>query len=787
MEGFASFRELVEIDFSDAELFVLSGPTGSGKSSVIDAMTFALYGAVPRHGKQATSAIVSKGMNRARVRFTFSIGGKEYTAVRAAKVLATGSATTSEARLESGDDVLADNARDLTDAVEKLIGLTFDHFTQCVVLPQGAFQEFLRATPANRQDLLMQLLDLGIYDRVRKSAGDRATKAEAQANALKVILEQQYGHVSKEAIGEAKARAKQIDKLATSVKKKRQDFETRERTATEATEAVERMSEQVDGLSKIAVPEGVEELTERIQKEEGALIAAEKGRNNADKALDDADAKKAELGEKSARESLLEKYAKLEQVTTSVGEVEKDVEEAKDEKAALEGAVTEAEEQVRTASTALADARERNAAAALASSLALGEPCPVCLQEVQELPESHADVDLKVLEKARSSREGELAKARKALADGAAHYASAQGVLDSAKRQAKELGDQLAGAAEPMQLRKEIQEIERAQEAWAEARKARDAAVRMVSETKKKVEMLRETRDEAWAAFDEARETIIELKPPVKKIDDLPGSWRQLEAWAASKAKTLAEELEGARERQESARVSKDELLQQIRDELLEVGIRLRSGASPFDTVDETNAEAKAAVKQLEQDLKTSKERRKELEEVEVHQRTAEALSQYLRANQFEKWLLGRALRSLTRSATKILNELTSAAYSLTVTDHNDFAVVDHLNADEVRSAATLSGGETFLTSLALALALADQVAQLAAKGTSKLEALFLDEGFGTLDAESLDVVATTLEELGAQGRMIGVITHVRELADRLPVRFDLKKQGNVSSVTRVA
>ena len=220
---------------------------------------------------------------------------------------------------------------------------------------------------------------------------------------------------------------------------------------------------------------------------------------------------------------------------------------------------------------------------------------------------------------------------------------------------------------------------------------------------------------------------------------------------------------------------------------MLDAGIELRRGESPFDAIDEANAEARTAVKQLEQDLATSREKRKTLEEVEVQQRTAQALSHLLRADQFEKWLLGRALRSLSVSATRILNELTSGAYSLSVSDNNDFAVADHLNADEVRSAATLSGGETFLASLSLALALADQVSQLAAKGTSKLEALFLDEGFGTLDAETLDVVATTLEELGAQGRMIGVITHVRELADRLPVRFDLKKEGNISSITRAA
>ena len=156
-----------------------------------------------------------------------------------------------------------------------------------------------------------------------------------------------------------------------------------------------------------------------------------------------------------------------------------------------------------------------------------------------------------------------------------------------------------------------------------------------------------------------------------------------------------------------------------------------------------------------------------------------------LGAQQFERWLLGRALRTLVRGASSTLQELSSGAYSLKVDSKNQFEVIDHLNAGETRMAKSLSGGETFLASLALALSLSEQVAELGAKGASRLESLFLDEGFGTLDPETLDQVATTIEELGAEGKMVGIITHVRELAERIPVRFELSKQGNVSTVTK--
>jgi DNA repair protein SbcC/Rad50 len=137
--------------------------------------------------------------------------------------------------------------------------------------------------------------------------------------------------------------------------------------------------------------------------------------------------------------------------------------------------------------------------------------------------------------------------------------------------------------------------------------------------------------------------------------------------------------------------------------------------------------------------------------------------------------------------ASAILAELSGGAYALSVDARSGgFSVVDHAHASQVRSARTLSGGETFLASLALALALADQVASLAVAGAARLEALFLDEGFGTLDPDTLDVVAGALDELGARGRMVGVVTHVRELAERLPVRFEVRKVGGSATVERV-
>ncbi|MGH3996546.1 MAG: SbcC/MukB-like Walker B domain-containing protein, partial [Pseudonocardiaceae bacterium] len=108
---------------------------------------------------------------------------------------------------------------------------------------------------------------------------------------------------------------------------------------------------------------------------------------------------------------------------------------------------------------------------------------------------------------------------------------------------------------------------------------------------------------------------------------------------------------------------------------------------------------------------------------------------------------------------------------------------IEHSDADEKRPVKTLSGGETFQASLALALALSQHLAGMG--GSTKLESIFLDEGFGTLDPESLETVAETLETLADGDRLVGVVTHVPALAERIPVLFRVQRDTRTSTVTR--
>jgi transcriptional regulator GlxA family with amidase domain len=119
-------------------------------------------------------------------------------------------------------------------------------------------------------------------------------------------------------------------------------------------------------------------------------------------------------------------------------------------------------------------------------------------------------------------------------------------------------------------------------------------------------------------------------------------------------------------------------------------------------------------------------------------------------------------------------------------TENGSLHVIDHNDADSWRPVKTLSGGETFQASLSLALALSSQLGALAAAGATRLDSIFLDEGFGALDEATLDTVASMLENLAASGnRMVGVITHVATLAERVPVRFLVSRDPAGSHIVR--
>ena len=176
-------------------------------------------------------------------------------------------------------------------------------------------------------------------------------------------------------------------------------------------------------------------------------------------------------------------------------------------------------------------------------------------------------------------------------------------------------------------------------------------------------------------------------------------------------------------------------------------------------------------------------------EQVRAHredEQVATELGRLLRSDRFERWLCGEALDSLVAEASATLMELSGGQYELDRDDRNDLVVIDY--QDAARHAARCTRCPEARPSrppwrwLSRCPARSSQLSA----GVRDLNSMFLDEGFGTLDPETLDTVATTLERLAAdKDRMVGLVTHVAALAERVPVRFVVSRDGATSALRR--
>ena len=1125
LEGFTSFRERTKVSFEDTDLFVLTGATGSGKSSLIDAMVFALYGAVPRYENRTVVApVISQGKVQARVRLDFEAGGREYTAVRVVRRVGSG-ASTKEAVLEErvaggASRTLARTAQVLSKLVEEdVIGLPLDHFTKCVVLPQGEFATFLRAKPAERQELLETLLGLGLYARLQKEANRRAANHANRAEVLKARLDSDLDGATSEAVRAAEARVAALGALGERIKHaadvlgvlaetarkaeeratealrlravladvrvpenvqalsrghaeaeaehryaglalevavgrlqkaraaraglperafldgildKREDLADRNvevglawqevadaqetladladatpRAVTDAearVTALEKLGNQIrdaepglltlaeaeraardrgaeaarrrNVLAGVRVPAGAEALAVRRRGAASELRAAAGALESAKKRHDTARSARKALPERAFLVGLREKWDEIEALEGVVRHFGQEMAAKEADLAAAVRAEKAAEQAVESAAAAREKMRRAHGAADLARHLEEGEPCPVCLQEVAELPRRDAPAGLEAADEALKVAESvhrrarEEARGRERLRDGVV------GKLRDRKESVGKLRDFLAGAPSSGEVVAGMAAIEAAESGLRAAEAAEAEALEACGAAESSLGALESHLGAAWSAYHDVRDGVAEMKPPKSTEDDLAASWTELSAWAAAGAAELGDQVAAATAEGEAKRAARQRRLSELRARCRAQGLdvgevgdpaticaeaqggaregvrrvrarmeeRNRAQAS-LDQAKRRAAERAAAVGALKKSLSDApsppevtallekigeaetdlreaeagerdasgamtaakeelaglesglraawrdyraerdrvaelkppparendlvgswtglarwsgergselrkkvalalaEERAKDAEQRRVraelrelcrthgldldelddpasrcaetlgsareglhHLRAAaeersrvaadaktarlgaviaKDLGRHLSATGFGRWLQNQVLRWLVAGATVKLKELSSGQYSLDLDQRNEFLVIDHRNADEPRPAKTLSGGETFLASLALALSLAEQVAALAARGGAKLEALFLDEGFGALDPETLDVVATTIDQLGTE-RMVGLVTHVSELADRIPVQYRVKKIGNSSSVERV-
>jgi exonuclease SbcC len=772
LEGFTAFRDATCLDLSELDLFAITGPTGAGKSSLIDAVAYALYGRVPRVTTEV-GACISQGMDRMRVSLEFLAGEERYRVYRETRRKGAGAVRLD--RWQDGDwQAQLDRSREVNDRVSEIVGLDYDGFTRSVLLPQGQFQEFLAGSAEKRRSVLGSLLRLDVYNRMRSRATSMASEMQARLDERERALE---------------ALADATPARVQEMKQQLEDRETEKKGLKATAKAAERGHElalilkstrdalATDEAESQAAAKDLQTTKQLIEQGDCALEEATKQIESLQAQLTancyDAD-RLTQLTLARDRAAALEESAKgIEQAKTShknaaasLVAVTKAVEQKKTQ-------VAGAEEALKAAETVLDEARRHNLVAALAGGLKPGDPCPVCGGKVGELP-SFDRADLEAAQQGLATARKAESDARSGLQNASNAATKAQMTVENAEKRLGELETQRERATAA------LQESLGGEQTLSLAQI--DEAMRQQTQARKQRETLQAEFDTA-----SAQRTALAAQLAASK-ERLP----ELEA-------RVAEAAESAEMHREGLEVGSRQMAELAGEQgWQDVDAALTSGGDVtpllkrrYDEAQRAREETAVAIARLEeqiarleQDVERAAAMRKELASLKKEHDVAADLAQMLRADRFQAYVQQEALEMLAVDGSKRLEQLSGGRYRLQVDEKGqEFEVVDQWNADLSRSVRTLSGGETFLASLSLSLALAESLPGLAASRRVVLDSVFLDEGFGSLDAEALDRAADALDALRGENRMVCIVTHLQELAQRLPARVVVTKTESGSSV----
>ena len=220
IEGFTCYRKPVELDFSELELFAITGPTGSGKSSLVDAIVFALYGKIPRLNTDLSS-VISQGAQRMSVLLEFTIGERQFKVARRLQ-RNRGSQVILDELKQGTWEGIGSGVRQANQKINSLLGLDYDAFTRCIVLPQGAFEQFLQDSKG-RQDILIRLLGLEILGDMQRHAAKEHEHARESLENAQTRLREEFAEINGHSVDELKDRQSELEREINDYQEKIED------------------------------------------------------------------------------------------------------------------------------------------------------------------------------------------------------------------------------------------------------------------------------------------------------------------------------------------------------------------------------------------------------------------------------------------------------------------------------------------------------------------------------------------------------------------------------------
>lgn len=888
LEGFTAFRQHVDINFADLELFALIGDTGSGKSSILDAITFALYDATARLGSTKLDSLISQGKDNMKVSLSFEIGSQIYRITRTKGR----KSSENEVRLEKKDhseekkwiNLTANSKRETNAQICQLIGLDYERFTKSILLPQGKFSELLLATGSQRQELLGELCGLGKISEMAKIASQHEILLNQNLKTKTTLLSSEYVDVSTEAISEIKEQLKTTKQSIEDLAQQHQQLEQQSKQLQELQKADEELRSVRQSLKNIqsrsqqiqqdqqrivaarrvavVIPQLDEAHSRRIQleqeqteidalaKENAKLLAQEHAAATRQQAAVTA-ASQLPLLEQQAEQLLAQEqlvklfkrykvspqhshpqplawdedtyeqvrqqaqaHERWQSVNQQIERLNKEIAQQNKQLPQLEqqlAAVEKKGKQLKDQQTQLVE-QEKELRQKQTLQLGLdsyrhllqeGQPCPLCSQPVTELPEAPTDeFTSQIADKQQHIEqiEQQLKQLRDDFGEQRSEVNALKKSLDKDQKELVYLQQQqqklpnYPEAAEQVQrlLADLAQQVRAATDDPASQRQKLLVKIKSISQERDNSEKI---LHKATLAASNSSATLKAKQHSSQRNEEtylivkerLEQSLQQLQLNSQQVKEAFLPEpeiaaLETNVKKHASQLAQKQQQLDDLEakwgeiqfdsEQTLAVARQLKANALAQQEQQQSYGALQEAEKQMTERLERKEDLVKIVDQLASQQHTWSTLKESLKSNNFPKFMMAEIESRLLATAANILYQISGERYQL-VLENANYHVRDLWNAGETRAVKTLSGGETFLASLALAVALSDYLA-----GQKKLGALFLDEGFGTLDQQALDAVVTALESLKNSERMVGIVTHIDSLSERMPSKIILNKSN---------
>lgn len=861
ISAFGPYAGEEDMDFSVLEnhtLFLICGPTGAGKSTILDAMCYALYGKTSgavRSGEDLRSNYVGYD-RKTYVEFDFAIGDRHYRIYRSPTQLLErqkgdrskpvehkGKADFYEID-EEGREKAHITSKGVDSAVEKLLGVGLEQFRQIILLPQGDFRKLLLADSSDRQKIMEQLFQTGIYLAFEKKLQEETQKLKTEYSRGELqrttLLETCRSESEEELEKQAEINEKVLKEKETEFMQADKEQQVFLRAYDEANVlhgaflrletaemALKRMEEKRKEKEELRGHIKMIRAAQSVTKEWSEAVNAKKQQRTAAETLEKAAADlpvkekaKAEAKqalalfekEKPKQKERIEMKGKLEQYrnpSRSYGTAKREAERLAGIYAVKQKEAERLRKQVSAAEKKAAEDKKnwlcRNRifmegqAFVLAEKLTDGQPCPVCGSLSHPAPavageDRITEKDVKDAERQMHLSEDAEKKIRhEAEAYQAKELAAAKESADKAMTVLSELEKNLPAAyRDSLALEKEIKDLETRissfEKSLEQAEEKQKNAETIYQALKEQKELLEKQAGE-FLKVSEEKNCILKIKVAeagftdwfecsryMKEVPRLEAYENDLKIYDQS---VHAEEEKIKGEKEKTAGKTKPDM-----NDWNEKRLKLLESMKRFAA---EKAEKETELKKQKETLKKLYQLKETQKEISEKYSLVAHLWEIAQGKEtginLERFVLGALLDAVTEKANLRLMEMSGNRYELLRkrgerSDGRKKAGLDlevfDANTGRARPAATLSGGETFLASLSLALGLADVVQEYA--GGVHLDAMFIDEGFGSLDSESLDLAMKTLQELKGQNRLIGLISHVGGLEERIPAKLRVTK-----------